>query len=248
MSELSIQIMITYNYLPWDSGFFQRRTYSADITSVDDISCVIDSLESTEMGWDTVYVSSSGPLALFPSTAYSVFDVGGHVTLAKSVLPGMRTSREPQNITRLQPNQVTEGLESLSYLAGSLSRFRIDPQYSLADFHRLYKRFLSSTHIGNQELRLYASFQNHLPIALMQLMSKDLLLTINLLSVAPLNQGLGIGSNMLNFALSLASQQGCATLSVRTQASNQQALRFYEKNGFSVFNTRSLYHIHRKRT
>ncbi len=51
--------------------------------------------------------------------------------------------------------------------------------------------------------------------------------------VAAEQRGGGIGSQLLNAALGFASQQGCRRITLLTDADNEDAQRFYRRQGFS---------------
>lgn len=52
--------------------------------------------------------------------------------------------------------------------------------------------------------------------------------------VHPSVRGQGIGSGLLQYAADFARQQGCRRITLLTDASNQQAQRFYRRLGFTA--------------
>ncbi len=59
-------------------------------------------------------------------------------------------------------------------------------------------------------------------------------LVIHTLCVSTKHTGEGVGSALLDFAKELAKEKGCNSIRLNTTSKNTPALRFYEKNGFTV--------------
>lgn len=59
-------------------------------------------------------------------------------------------------------------------------------------------------------------------------------LVIHTLCVDPEHMGMGIASEMLTFAKSLAKSLGCSSIRLATNSKNMGAIHLYEKNGFSI--------------
>ena len=51
--------------------------------------------------------------------------------------------------------------------------------------------------------------------------------------VSPPYRGVGMGSELLAYAISFARSQGCKRITLLTDGANEAAQRFYAKNGFS---------------
>jgi len=62
------------------------------------------------------------------------------------------------------------------------------------------------------------------------------------LVVDPASHGMGIGSVLLNAAIRLAQARGCNKLTLEVRASNQSAIEFYTRRGFSTVTQLSGYY------
>ena len=56
-------------------------------------------------------------------------------------------------------------------------------------------------------------------------------------------QGLGVGKKLLRAALDFGDNYGYEEMVLRTSDSQQQAIRFYENNGFAVTGTKFMCHF-----
>ena len=54
------------------------------------------------------------------------------------------------------------------------------------------------------------------------------------------SRGQGIGSLIIEEGIKLARKQGCKRVVLDVDIENKGALRFYEKLGFTIFNTKSI--------
>ena len=63
---------------------------------------------------------------------------------------------------------------------------------------------------------------------------REEVLVIHTLCVHPECAGLGIGSEILDFAKQIATETNCKAIRLNTTSRNTLATRFYEKNGFNV--------------
>lgn len=52
--------------------------------------------------------------------------------------------------------------------------------------------------------------------------------------ISPAGRGVGVGTKLLAEAIRYARQQGCKRITLLTDQSNQQAQRFYAKQGFTM--------------
>lgn len=62
------------------------------------------------------------------------------------------------------------------------------------------------------------------------------------LAVHPDAQGMGLGSHLVRFGLTLAAQQHAAVMLLEVRASNKPAQRLYQKQGFVHYHTRKNYY------
>jgi len=53
------------------------------------------------------------------------------------------------------------------------------------------------------------------------------------LVISKLSRGYGVGSKLIDFALTYAEEQGCKRMTLLTDHDNEVAHRFYQKHGFS---------------
>jgi [ribosomal protein S18]-alanine N-acetyltransferase len=67
---------------------------------------------------------------------------------------------------------------------------------------------------------------------------------ISTIAVAPPYMRKGIGTLLVEFAIKLARESGCDKLILEVRKSNADAMKFYEKMGFSYVNTKKNFYSH----
>jgi ribosomal protein S18 acetylase RimI-like enzyme len=122
----------------------------------------------------------------------------------------------------------------LSLEAGKYSRFRLDPNMKSFEFEKLYFEWVFKSILGQFDHDVYLFKEDGKTVGLLTLKVTNETAHIGLISSHKDYQGRGIGKNMITFAKNYASQKKCKLLSVATQESNHVAMKFYQKNGFTV--------------
>ena len=69
----------------------------------------------------------------------------------------------------------------------------------------------------------------------------DEVLVIHTLCVRPSKSGHGYGRAMVEFAKQYAKEHGCKVIRLDTYVHNEPAKKLYEKNGFSLTGTRTIF-------
>ena len=137
------------------------------------------------------------------------------------------------NISSLfEQNAINEQLLELAFLSGQHSRFMVDKNFSDQDFKRLYKEWLERSLTREIADEFYVYKNDKKLLGFVTLKFKKTFAEIGLIAVSQLAQGKGVGSLLINFAVSAAARKNYKRIHVSTQDNNHQACAFYEKNGF----------------
>jgi len=126
---------------------------------------------------------------------------------------------------------------------GIHSRFKTDPVFGIAKYEELYKLWIVKSLRKElaDEVVLYK--QDGVVIGYLTLQFRAGNGHISLVGVDSLQQGKGIGNELLGKAVNLCLDKEYHTLDVATQAANIQACRFYENFGFTIAQTENIYHF-----
>lgn len=142
-----------------------------------------------------------------------------------------------------------ENINDIYYLsleAGKYSRFRLDANMKNFEFEKLYFEWVYKSISGRFDHDVFLYIENSKPIGLLTLKVANDTAHIGLISSHRDYQGRGIGKNMIAFAKNYSALNKCKFLSVATQESNDIAMKFYKKNGFSIYQVDCILHAWRR--
>ena len=217
--------------LDWDSEFFGRAICRYDLNDPDAFD-----FNMTESPFDSVYVFSDAPI-LKLETADGVFsDI--KLTYKKPA-----DIRKPDESLFLRPVQ-TLGLKSLFLQSGAFSRFKLDPVFK-PRFEELYSRWMQAALDGAFDDLIVSTGSPEKPTSCLTLKKEMNALRIGIIAVDESARGKGIGTGLIDYASSKAHEFGYDSLIVSAQERNKQAMRFYEKQGFTIWKKEYIYHIHK---
>lgn len=154
----------------------------------------------------------------------------------------LQNKKSDLNITQNLP-KINE--KDISIFANSLiknSRFYKDPLLKHFSYD-YYKKWLVNSISNNKNRNFYAIYDNKISGLLLLKFNRGIP-RIELISVKPKYQYLGIGSLLINKAKNSLAKDNKNKLIAGTQADNLKAIRFYEKNGFRTVGTDLIYHKH----
>lgn len=142
-----------------------------------------------------------------------------------------------------QDEQMENRLISLSFQAGTFSRFRRDPKLNPDQFERLYSIWVKNSLNGIMADQVYVYKKDGEIKGFITLRTKTGFGEIVLIGVDQGERGSNIGTGLLNKAKSFFHGQGIFYIRVVTQKNNVPACKFYEKNGFTVEKIKNVYHF-----
>ena len=221
----------------WDSDFFNLNVGYVEQPSFnsDDISLIQDNNQ-----FDVIYLFSESSI-LDNVLSKDQFYYDQKVTLEKRLISKKIENKEhPIHLTEEHKEEILP----LCVEAGKYSRFKLDPYFSEQQFLSLYEMWCDNS-LNNQFADLSIGLKNAdgQISGILTLAFKETTCHIGLIAVAPNQQGLGIGSRLLNLAEFISLEKGCDCIHVPTQLINAQALSFYEKNGFKRIKVEHIYHL-----
>lgn len=229
--------------LEWDSVFFQKKIAYIEYSNttkkqdIKEIKAEIDRLQQIDS--ECIYLFSCDQISLDEYNAYQV-DIKRTYVLND---PEYIEINDSLNIAKPVYQGNISDLYNLAIQSGEYSRFKIDPNFSEADFIRLYHKWIeNSVENGFADYVIVAI--DKAPIGLITAKIKDDRIIIGLLATDAKYRGQGIGTRLIQEIKNEASKNSLK-LEVVTQADNKTACDFYEKMGFRKANDTYIYHIWR---
>lgn len=230
----------TVKYLDWDSNFFSMKiaSISMDVWDKDFLWYNIEKLRLENV--DLVYLFLNDDQCSLPIPHLS----------GKCLLADVKRIYVFQDIVDASVGSNIElfsgcpsELYDLAIQAGTDSRYRLDPNFKDGDFERLYRTWVDNSLNGSvADYVIVYNNKSNLKAGFVTLQNKGDYMSIGLIATDKSCRRLGVGTSLLNAAKRYAFVEHLP-LKVATQAHNQSACLFYEKNGF-VQQTQSLiYHI-----
>ncbi len=141
------------------------------------------------------------------------------------------------------PSAISEDLISLAILAGGHSRFSNDPRLE-AFFEPLYREWLVKSFTGELADKVLTYRVGEKDCGLVTIsVDSNKAASIGLLSVSPEVRGKGIASAILKAAESWAAQNDALSMSIVTQMSNSAAVKFYQKEEYSIVHSEHIFHL-----
>lgn len=141
-----------------------------------------------------------------------------------------------------------QALENLSILAGTHSRFRVDPRIPTDGFRSLYRIWANRSTLHElADVVLVATPSNSISldevigfITVAQTASSG---QIGLIAVHPDHQGQGIASRLMAAAHDWLRDRGVTEVSVVTQLENRDACRLYSRWNYEPVETQQWFHF-----
>jgi dTDP-4-amino-4,6-dideoxy-D-galactose acyltransferase len=224
--------------LEWDSDFF-----GYPIGKLTDFqgALQIDEVWSTlgESGLRVVYIESESDQPQLESA-----HIVDQITLQMQVGNGHVDDPAREFPIAIYPCvQPTDELVELAIQAGWSSRFRVDRQFGESEFIRLYKIWIVRSCLREIADTVLVVKESDRCCGFVTGTRNESDFKIGLIAVSNAYRKRGIGRRLLAASELHASELGCTTVSVVTQAINHAALRLYESFGFRKKSTLHWYHI-----
>ena len=210
--------------LDWDSNFFKKRIGEILLNnSNSSISCD---------NYDLIYVKS-----VDNDNSVEIENFKQNFSETKVVFAKQVTEQEATDANIISFfNTITnkEVLYQLAFESGKFSRFNLDENFSLKEFHNLYKKWIDNSinkefsdnilvYKEAQDITGFVSYKVYNGYA-----------TIGLIAVNPNEQGKGIGKKLIIAVENQLKSIGILELHIPTQLANEAACNFYTKLGYEI--------------
>jgi len=229
-------------YLSWDSDFFSKKIGKISCNSNAESELRLLLSKAKEQGYQLVYVFGEENLfldQLFLKKYYAKL-VDRKVIYTQSLVATEKTINKVEEYKNLI---ITDELESLSYLSGACSRFRLDNHFEPEEFFRLYKTWMSKSLSGELADKVFVVRELNEIVGIVTLKFQKEVGNIGLIAVSETVQNKGYGKDLINACRNAVISEGFQQLEVPTQMGNISACRFYEKCGFKIKSITNIYHF-----
>lgn len=228
--------------LAWDSTFLGRKTGSTSIDTTAHLPRVLE--EAALERYDLLYVNSPRELAYRDYAGFQGVDVGGQSTYTKQPNLNGRFANTEATDNPGHAEELCQEIRKLAYLAGSLSRFRLDPLLPEGTMERLYDIWLEKIQSQTPRGGIYIYRENKCITGILTCEWEGSHSRIQLLAVDNTHQRKGIGRKLVAHHEHQAAKRNTDRIIVKTQTGNTKACRFYESAGFIEEKRSYLYHFH----
>lgn len=228
--------------LKWDTDFFGIKIGRIFFDSTEPrLMTLLD--KAKKQGYRLVYVFSEENTFLSPDMLGSS---NGRLVDRKIVYQKRVGSYDVLNEKTIYPytsSDNTEKLLDLAYISGNYSRFRLDENFPMGSFERMYKEWLLKSLNGELADVVYVASDNNKISGFVTLRCGKDSGDIGLIAVNTEQQNRGIGAKLIHACEEYLYKQSIDNLRVPTQMDNIQACRFYEKCGFAKTSVTNIYHF-----
>ena len=230
--------------LKWDSDFFGINIASVVGTSFSQIERSIQEAKDQDIRLLYLSISLDDKLATQAKDNLERF-VGDQVVYQASL-----RETDPvvvsngYTVQSYQDPSPTESMIELAIESGWSSRFKIDPKFTDAEFHKLYETWIINSCNGKiADGVLIATSPNNELAGLVTVATGDQKSKIGLLAVSASHRRNGLGKALMKSAANYSFEQKCQTMTVGTQLENEGANKLYKNLGFTLAKSESLFHL-----
>tara|TARA_R110002049_G_scaffold4601_4_gene31861 strand:- start:92651 stop:93334 length:684 start_codon:yes stop_codon:yes gene_type:complete len=211
---------------------------------------VFDALKDAKKdGYQLIYLAASQrhalPLAAARNELQS-FHIVDQVHWSKNGIKRQSCVKLPDGyeISKYADRVPDSELFALAKQAGHSSRFRLDSHFGEMAFEQLYRTWIERSCSGDFADVVHVVRDGHQKaVALITLGQDHRRCSIGLIAVSQEHRRRGLANALLESAQNWAFSQHCETLSVVTQSSNETAMKLYDRFGFEINETVSIYHF-----
>ena len=228
--------MISIIPLDWDSKFFGLSIAKAVVTSEEDASILSGQAAELSDRFDLIYVFSESDLRI-PIENACLVD-----RKAVFSLNGPTLYNADKHIKSWESLETTESLVSLALVSGKHSRFKIDTHFPAGSYERLYTQWIKQSVNKNIATEVFCYMIDECPRGLLTLDRRDGRNTIGLVAVDEDYRHRGIGTAMVEYAVSYVKEHDGGEISVTTQLENEAACQLYSRCGFSLKSVTDIWH------
>jgi len=222
--------------LDWDSNFFGLRIAKVEVASQKEADFLQDQYIRLKNEFDLIYIFSHNQIGL---------KLGKPNLADQKVIYTASIScpyTQDSHIIEYKQKTVSEGLLNLALTSGFYSRFRLDNNFPINSYERLYTRWIEQSVAHQIATEVFCYMIADVPRGLVTLKREGGKGVIGLVATDENFRGLGIGKAMLNHVKDYMFKFGCKEVSVATQYQNKAACHFYESVGFSMESLTNIWH------
>lgn len=217
----------TINKLEWESDFFNMNIAEIDLLKVKS-----NYLINQEHSYDLIILKNNNYCTKINGYTKSFEELKityyKKLKLEKSIINDIRVL--DTDTTPINPKK----LYNLAYLSGRESRFKLDKNFNLNHFKKLYKTWINNSIDKSFGFKVFYIVNKDTPIAFVTLNKKEKEGQIGLIAVNEDYQGQGLGKLLINHVETFCVINGINTLTIPTQHTNTSAMTFYKKLGYNI--------------
>jgi dTDP-4-amino-4,6-dideoxy-D-galactose acyltransferase len=228
--------MTKFNYLEWDSSFFELKIYQANISTDFTVEELI--LED----YDLIYLMKSSDVKL-NSKDLEPFYVDTKLDFEIHINESLDLESNSSIVSYLG-KKPKESLDKLAIASGVNSRFKKDPKLNFK-FNELYQKWIRNSLSGDIASEVFVCMSAEQEVGLITVKLNDDHARIGIIAVDNKCRGQGIGKKLLHAVKQYCIKNKIYCLRVATQKENLGAVNFYEKNSFSLLSSIDIYHFWR---
>lgn len=225
------------HYLPWDSDFFGLRIGRVDISCKEDWR-ILEQTIAEGLSYNLLYIFDKECIGL-PADKAKLVDI--KVVYKKDV--SNSSMLDLSSIHQYKNRVPDKDLYSLALVSGQYSRYNLDKKFPQGSYERLYRRWIENSVNGQMADAVFYYLEEDTKIGMVTLRREGETASIGLIASAPMCQGKGIGTKLIEASETWLFSKGIKLLEVATQRNNIYACRFYEKLGFVPVSETNIYHL-----
>lgn len=234
--------LIPCQFLEWDSHHFRQRIARVNSTQLTEEAMPLMEDWCRVNKIDCLYfLADMDPPTIRLAEKYKFALIDIRVTLAKILSAELTKTHNPHG--KIRPFQSSD-LPALKQMAGRLhrdSRFFVDPHFSESRSRSLFEIWIEKSCLNPMD-RVLVSELDGTPVGYIACHRDGAEGQVQLIAVDSAAQGKGIGTNLIQAALSWFSEAGVSLVTVVTQGRNLPAQKLYQKCGFSTQSMQLWYH------
>jgi len=227
--------------LDWDSNFFGFPVAKIIDPNINEVNLKILLKKLKAQEYKLIYLAANleKPFA----EKYGGILADKKVLFSKNIQKNIYDGRSNYIVERYTGNIPTDDMVELSIQSARYSRFKVDSNFPIDSYRRLYKCWIENSLNGNGTNAVFVVSNPTKIIGLIALKICHDEGLIELLSVAKEFSGLGIGKALMCAAEQHFSSHNCKTSKVVTQQLNIDAFEFYTSCEYQIEYINFFYHF-----
>jgi dTDP-4-amino-4,6-dideoxy-D-galactose acyltransferase len=153
-----------------------------------------------------------------------------------------KVNKPDNSVIEFTKEEEPTSLYKLAFESGKYSRFKMDGHFTKDQFEKLYCMMVDNAMQKNYADKIFVKKSESIEGFVTVKKVKEHL-NIGLIGVAPEFQGTGVGYRLMNRVEIYAAEIEAKKISVLTQKLNEDAIRFYKKNGFLEASHECIFHL-----